>query len=225
MLASGLAAGLAVGPSAAVTAAPPAIPSQEEAWRASTKEEARTAGTKDLATMLLTEKDLPAQYARVEQDPFASVRDDLFGRTGKACTLPIDVRRSVHAVFRTEVRNTLDLESLVEVITEPGADAARALVERARALPGKCAKVETPRHTIFVRPAVMDRIGDSSAALRVTVWVKAASSPTNYVDVVEAELAVAAKRNRAVTVVLLGFYPTHAATPARVLRTAVARLR
>jgi hypothetical protein len=168
---------------------------------------------------LLTEKDLPKRYVRADQDPYADVLAALSGPQPCRLVLP---QPSARAVFVTDDVIALDVESLTETVAQPAA--ARNIVVAAAKLPARCATFETPRYTVHLTKATMPRIGDASVALRASLWVKAASSPTSYVDVMEAEIAVVARRDVSVAVVLVGYYQKHAAGLEAVTRTAVRKL-
>ncbi|MBB2946965.1 hypothetical protein FB565_006733 [Actinoplanes lutulentus] len=169
---------------------------------------------------LLTEKDLPQRYRQATQDPYAHVFATLF-TSDKACGLALP-EQSRRALFVTKDKYALDVETLTEVVAKTGT--ARDLVAAAAGLPKRCATFETPEYTIRVTPAVMPRVGDASTALRVVFWMKAASSPTSYVDVMEAEISVVARRDVSVTVVLLGYYEKHGVVLKTVTRKAVQKL-
>ncbi|WP_433824378.1 hypothetical protein ACQP2E_19700 [Actinoplanes sp. CA-015351] len=169
---------------------------------------------------LLTEKDLPQRYGQAIKDPYAHVLEALV--TGdKTCRLA-QPEQSRRALFVTRDRYALDVETLTEVVAETGA--ARDLVAAAADLPKRCATFETPGFTVRVTPAVLPRVGDASAALRVVFWMKAASSPTSYVDAMQAEISVVARRDVSVTVILLGYYEKHGVALKTVTRKAVRKL-
>ncbi|MEU4619393.1 hypothetical protein AB0G04_05330 [Actinoplanes sp. NPDC023801] len=180
---------------------------------------------------LLSARDLPAGYKVAENNQFGSVIDNLFDRAGTAgdrCRLPVEVpmpgttpRHSVSAVFQNDARHSLDLETVTEILTAPGAKDARALAEAAIALPGRCPAFETPRFSIHLKPLPMPRAGDVSAAFPARFDMKAIGSDNTYVDVMFAEVAVAAKGDVSVTTILFGYSEKHDASLAEVTRRAV----
>ncbi|MEU4689392.1 hypothetical protein [Actinoplanes sp. NPDC023714] len=166
---------------------------------------------------LLTAKDLPRRYAAAGTNPYAGVLEVL-DHPVCGLNLPEPART---ATFVTRDRYALDVETLTEELAAPGARAARDLVATVATLPARCATFETPRYTVHVTPEPLT-VRDATA-LRFSFWVKAAGSQTTYVDVMEAEVAVAAHREHTVAVVLLGYYRKHAANLGSVLRTAIRR--
>jgi hypothetical protein len=184
-----------------------------------------------LAGRLLTLRDLPAAYRLAPGDPFGFGTDALFDRAGTArdrCRLPIEVpardttpRRSVSVVFQNDAKDTLSLETVTEVLAAPGAEDATALADTAAALPGRCPSFETPGFTVHLKPLPLPRIGDASAAFRANLNQKAIGSDNSYVDSYIADVAVVAKGDVSVTVIVFGFFEQHDTSLAKVTRRAV----
>jgi hypothetical protein len=166
---------------------------------------------------LLTTADLPERYKSAKADPYADVLNAL---AASECALGLPAPKA-RALFVTTDEYALDVESLTEEVAVPGAAEARRIVGAAAKLPERCAKFETERYTIFIKAASQQA---EHTTLNITFWVKAAGSQTTWVDVMEAEVALVAHRDMTVAVVLLGFYPKHAADLGTVTRAAVRRL-
>jgi hypothetical protein len=185
-----------------------------------------------LADRLLTEQDLPSVYRPAKEIPYDYLIESLFdraGTTGDRCRLPIEVpvpgstpRRSVSAVFDNGARFALELESLTEVLAAPGTKDAKSLADAAAALSGRCPGFETPRFSISLKPLPMPRLGDASAAFQARLHMKAIGVDNAWVDVNVVDVAVVAKGDVSVTVILIGYFDEHDASLADVTRRAVA---
>ncbi|GIE34746.1 hypothetical protein Ait01nite_077910 [Actinoplanes italicus] len=184
-----------------------------------------------LADRLLTLKDLPTGYRPAPHNPFGFGIDALFDpvhNAGDRCRLPIETpardtepRRSVSAVFQNDAEDTLSTESVTEVLSAPGAKDATAIVGTAAALPGRCPSFETPGFTVYLKPLPLPRIGDASAAFQANLNQKAIGSEHSYIDSYIADVAVVAKGDVSVTVVVFGFFTEHEISLAEVTRRAV----
>ncbi|MEV6349746.1 hypothetical protein [Actinoplanes sp. NPDC051851] len=178
-----------------------------------------------LAATLLTTADLPSRYRPATDDPYDFIPRALFGHGGSCRLPPFTPAHAATTTFGTEDEYAMEVESLVEVLAEPGAGAARARVAAARSLPARCPVIETPDLSLRVEAIALPTIGDSSAALQVLAYQKA--GPDVYVDAYRSELAFVADRDATITVVLSGFSiqnDTFAVTLEKATRTALGKL-